>query len=149
MTAPRVPPMTIRKAVGWTSEPMCPPSSTWPSRIARSPTRRPTILILSMRERALSAVIRIHSGRDATGFARTRQRAGNPRTQTRNRLTMQLAYARFRHAEHFADLAQVQVLFVIEAHHHLLALRQILDRLHERLAHRLVFELFERIALGA
>ena len=47
---------------------------------------------------------------------------------------MQLRDARLGHAEHLADLAQGQLLVVVERDHELLALGQARDRLGQRLA---------------
>src|SRR5574340_1230264 len=54
-------------------------------------------------------------------------------TQARDRLRMQLAHARFGHAEHRADFLQVHVLFVVHAHHAALALGQVVDRRNQAL----------------
>ncbi len=63
---------------------------------------------------------------------------------------MDLAHARFRHAHHGADLAQVQVLLVVQAHHQLLALGQRLDGGDHRLAQIVVEQLVQRrrVVLG-
>src|SRR3954462_1517271 len=75
---------------------------------------------------------------------RARRRAREARLQAQDRLRVQLRDARLRHAEHLADLAQRQLLVVVERDDELLALGQARDRLAERL---LQFGLRER-ALG-
>ena len=67
------------------------------------------------------------------------------RAQARNRLAVQLADARLGHAENVADLAQVELFLIVQRHDLLLALRQIFDRLDERLAHALVEQTLERL----
>ena len=47
-----------------------------------------------------------------------------PRAQAQDGFRVQLRDARLRHAEHFADLTQRQVLVVIEGDHELLSLGQ-------------------------
>lgn len=78
--------------------------------------------------------------------APARPRAGSPmisrscsqlptlelRPQPRHGLAVQLAHARFGHAEHRADLLEVHVLFVIQAHQQLLAFGQLVDGHDER-----------------
>ena len=65
------------------------------------------------------------------GLAR---RAGEVRLQAQDRLRVELRHARLGDAEHLADLAQGQLLVVVESHDELLALGQLRDRLGERLA---------------
>src|SRR5207237_10742366 len=50
-----------------------------------------------------------------------RRRAREPRLQAQHRLRVQLRDARLGHAEHFADLAQGQLLVVVERDDELLA----------------------------
>ena len=57
------------------------------------------------------------------------------RLQAQDRLRVELRDARLGHAEHLADLAQRQLLVVVERDDELLALGQARDRLAERLAH--------------
>src|SRR5213078_2237522 len=63
-----------------------------------------------------------------------RRRAGEACLQAEDRLRVQLRDARLGHAEHLADLAQRQLLVVVERHDELLALGQPRDRLADRLA---------------
>ena len=59
--------------------------------------------------------------------------AGEARLQAQHRLRVQLRDARLGHPEHLADLAQRQLLVVVERDDELLALGQPGDRLAERL----------------
>src|SRR5690349_16268518 len=61
------------------------------------------------------------------------RRAGQAGLEAENRLRVQLRDARLGHAEHLADLAQGQLLVVVERDDQLLALGQPRDRLAERL----------------
>src|SRR5918998_2146464 len=64
---------------------------------------------------------------------RARRRAGQARLQAEDRLSVELRDTRFRNAEHLADLAQGQLLVVVERDDELLALGQAGNRLAERL----------------
>ena len=59
---------------------------------------------------------------------------------------MQLAHARFGDAHHRTDFAQVEVLFVVQAHQQLLALGKFLDRCYERVPEALVAQQFSGLA---
>src|SRR4249920_587154 len=72
-------------------------------------------------------------------------RAREVRFQPQDRLRVQLRYARLRDPENLADLAERQLLVVVERDDELLALGEVRDRLAERL---LDLRLFER-DLGA
>src|SRR6266545_8311434 len=61
--------------------------------------------------------------------------AGEARLEAEDRLRVQLRDARLGDAEHLADLAEGQLLVVVERDHELLPLREARDRLTERLAH--------------
>ena len=58
---------------------------------------------------------------------------GQPRLQTQDRLRVQLRDTRLGDAEHFADLAQGQLLVVVERDDELLALGEPRDRLADQL----------------
>src|SRR5919198_6440278 len=60
---------------------------------------------------------------------------GQPRLQAQDRLGVELGDARLGHAEDLADLAQGQLLVVVERDDELLPLREARDRLAERLSH--------------
>src|SRR5713101_4607393 len=62
-------------------------------------------------------------------------RAGKPRLQAQDRLRVQLRDARLGHAEHLADLAEGELLVVVERDHELLPLGEARDRVGDRLAH--------------
>jgi len=73
----------------------------------------------------------------------------HPRAQPQHGLGVHLRDARLGHAEHLADLAQRQLLVVVEGHDELLALGEARDRLGERLAHLGLVECFRGLdALG-
>src|SRR3954452_7832635 len=61
--------------------------------------------------------------------------AGQAGLQAQDRLRMQLRHARLGDAEDLADLAQCQLLVVVERDYELLSLGEPRDRLAERLAH--------------
>ena len=61
--------------------------------------------------------------------------AGEAGLEAQHRLRVQLRDARLRDADHLADLAEGELLVVVERDDELLALRQAGDRLAERLAH--------------
>jgi hypothetical protein len=119
MTAPRVPPTTINSAVGCDSEPRCPPSRIWPPTDRQQPDQQ------------ADDAQPIHGGRFSSAVRRSLEEA---RTQPHHRLTVQLTDARLGDPHDLADLAQVEILLVVERHHQLLALRQEFDRLHQSLA---------------
>ena len=104
-TAPIVPPSTISKAVGWTSELTCPPSSIWPPMIATRPNINPAKLSLSKR-----LPLALLAG-DVLDLA------DQLPAQTRDGLTVQLAYPGLGHAHDFTDFPQVEILFVVQGHH--------------------------------
>src|SRR3982751_602310 len=54
------------------------------------------------------------------------------RAKARQRLPVQLAYARLGHAEHGADFLEVQLFVVVERHQQLFPLRQTFDRFGKR-----------------
>src|SRR5215207_1072769 len=62
-------------------------------------------------------------------------RARETGLQTQDRLGVELRNARLRDAQDFPDLAEGELLVVVERHHELLALRQPGDRLANRLLH--------------
>src|SRR6185312_6673460 len=70
--------------------------------------------------------------------------AGKSCAQPEHRLPVDLADARLAHAEHRADLLQVQLLFVVQRHHQLLAFGQAADRLGQVLAHALALDVLRR-----
>ena len=70
-----------------------------------------------------------------------------PRAQPRDALRMNLAHARFTHAQYLADLPEIELLLVVKRHHELLTLRQLFDCLHERFTQLAVFEHLERVAV--
>ncbi len=99
-------------------------------------------------------LIDARAGRPAEGRSRSRGysragagggRAGQPRLQAEDRLRVQLRDAGLGHAEHLADLAQGQLLVVVERDHELLALGQPCDRLAERLAQLGLVERLRRL----
>src|SRR5690606_21166727 len=59
---------------------------------------------------------------------------GQPRAQAHRGLAVDLAHARLAHAQHRADLAQVQFLLVVQRQHQALAFGQAGDRLGQRVA---------------
>jgi hypothetical protein len=79
------------------------------------------------------------------GLGRRLDGAGNARAEPRNGLAMELAHAGFGNPQHFADFPQVHVLFVVKAHHRLLALGQIVDGLDQHVAHVAVEQHGERV----
>src|SRR5919201_1702954 len=62
------------------------------------------------------------------------RRAGQAGLEPQDRLSVELRNARLGHAQHLADLAQRQLLVVVEGDDELLAFRQARDRVAERLA---------------
>src|SRR4051812_27373828 len=65
---------------------------------------------------------------------------GQPRTHAQYRLAVNLTNARFAHLEYLADLAQVQLLVVVEQKHEALALGQGRDRTRNRLSELVALE---------
>src|SRR6266508_3324312 len=65
----------------------------------------------------------------------THGRAGQARLQAKDRLRVELRHPRLGDTEHFADLAQRQLLVVVERDHELLALREARDRVRDHLLH--------------
>src|SRR5204863_4248629 len=63
------------------------------------------------------------------------RRAREPCLEAEDRLRMELRDPGLGHPEHLADLAEGELLVVIERHHELLALRQACDRVGDRLLH--------------
>src|SRR5687768_8912051 len=82
----------------------------------------------------------------ALGNRRASDAAAEARLQAEDRLRVQLRHARLGHTEHLADLAQGQLLVVVERDHELLPLREPCDRLAERLLHLRLRE--RRLRLG-
>src|SRR5277367_1533873 len=58
--------------------------------------------------------------------------------QAQQRLTVQLADARFGDFQHGADLLQIQLLLVVEREHQLLALGQLFNGIDDGLTQRIV-----------
>src|SRR4051794_31921437 len=74
--------------------------------------------------------------------------AREPRLEAEDRLRVQLRDPRLGHAEHLADLAERQLLVVVERDYELLALGQARDRIRERLAHPRLVERLLRTRAG-
>src|SRR6185312_3855246 len=91
--------------------------------------------------------LRFEESRPGSVLAGSRARAREARLQAQDRLRVQLRDPRFRHAEHLADLAQGQLLVVVEGDDELLALGQAGDRLPERLPQLRLGQ--RRLRLGA
>src|SRR5690242_5943873 len=91
----------------------------------------------------------LHMGRQAAPWfwsvrPRSAAPAGKSCAQPEHRLPVDLAHAGLAHAEHRADLLQVQLLFVVQRHHQLLAFGQAADRLGQVLAHALALDVLRR-----
>src|SRR6185312_12337726 len=122
-----VPTTTIMKAAADSSAMIPAPLSTAPTSTANRASTSPV---------RLSRSTALHPARPQprTCPARARSRArlrrgfapvGQPRTQARQRLAVQLADTRLGHFQHRADLLQVQTVAVVERHHQPFALRQV------------------------
>src|SRR4051794_7246935 len=89
------------------------------------------------------------SGRDPRGGSRLERGPGGGAREAcleaENRLRVQLRDAGLGHAEHLADLAEGQLLVVVERDHELLALGEARDRVRDRLFHLDLGELALRI----
>src|SRR4051794_25449493 len=99
-------------------------------RTARGPTRATagaTAARSAARSRREVPLAPSHSASGAGGGA------GEPRLEPQDRLGVQLRDARLRDAEHLADLAQGQLLVVVERDDELLALGEARDRVGEQL----------------
>src|SRR5687768_9725804 len=71
--------------------------------------------------------------------------AGQPRLQACQGLPMNLADARLAHFQHRSDLLEVQLIVVIQGHHHALAFREALYGLAESAPKSLIDDVAERI----
>src|SRR5574343_11445 len=133
-TAPRVPPSTISSAVGWTREPTCPPSRICPPMMATKPIARPARLILSTRLPLAT-------------LGSLRNLAGNFCPQPGYCLAVQLANARLCYAHHFANFPEIEILLIIQGHHHLFTFRQLTNGAHQQLLDALIFQYGRRISV--
>src|SRR5579862_1616182 len=122
-----VPTTTIMNAAAETRAMMPAPLRTAPTRMAQTASTRPRMLRMSK----------------VRSLARVRQAGLEPH----QRLSVELAGARFGHLQHFTDLLQVQPFAVVQRHDQALALGQLVDGLRERIPQLLLGGFAERIGL--